>query len=128
MMLVVKNHLPKQVQSLVGKFPWRRVWQSAVVFLSGESLDRGAWQPTVHRVTRMGRNWSNSPWMCELDRKLEHKVSPNWKLAFSLSNISQPDLKGSKKQEMHTRLRQKESQENLYISCQKTGKKNFKGY
>ena len=27
---------------------------------------------------------------------------------------------------MHTRLRQKESQEKLYISCQKTGKKKIK--
>ena len=34
----------------VGKIPWRRAWQPTPVFLPGESVDRGAWQATVHSV------------------------------------------------------------------------------
>ena len=35
----------------MGKIPWRRAWQPTPVFLPGEfSLDRGAWQATVHGV------------------------------------------------------------------------------
>ena len=55
---VVENPPAKQktqetwVQSLVGKIPWRRKWQSTTVFLSGKSQDRGAWRATVHRVTK----------------------------------------------------------------------------
>ena len=36
----------------VGKIPWRRAWQRTPVFLPGESLDRGAWQATIHGVTQ----------------------------------------------------------------------------
>ena len=36
----------------VGKIPWRRAWQPTPVLLPGESLDRGAWQVTVHRATK----------------------------------------------------------------------------
>ena len=37
----------------VGKIPWRRVWQPTPVFLPGESMDRGAWWATVHRVAEL---------------------------------------------------------------------------
>ena len=41
------------VRSLVGKIPWRRVWQPTPVFLPGESpWTRGAWWVTVHKVTK----------------------------------------------------------------------------
>ena len=36
--------------SWVGKIPWEREWLPAPVFLPGESMDRGAWQATVHGV------------------------------------------------------------------------------
>jgi len=36
----------------LGKIPWRRKWQPTSVFLSGESMARGAWWATVHRVTK----------------------------------------------------------------------------
>ena len=36
----------------VRKIPWRRAWQPTPVFLPGESMDRGAWQATVHRVAQ----------------------------------------------------------------------------
>ena len=36
----------------VGKISWRRAWQPTPVFLPGESHGRGAWQATVHRVTK----------------------------------------------------------------------------
>ena len=36
----------------VRKIPWRRAWQPTPVFLPGEPLDRGAWQATVHGVTK----------------------------------------------------------------------------
>ena len=46
----------------VGKIPWRRKWQPTPVFLPRENpLDRGAWQATVHRVTRVGHNLATTP-------------------------------------------------------------------
>ena len=39
-------------RSIPGKIPWRRVWQPTPVFLPGESMDRGAWQATVHRIAK----------------------------------------------------------------------------
>ena len=36
----------------VGKIPWKRAWQPTPVFLPGKSHERGAWQSTVHRVTK----------------------------------------------------------------------------
>ena len=36
----------------VGKIPWRRKWQPTTVFLPGKSMDRGAWQTTVHGVAK----------------------------------------------------------------------------
>ena len=36
----------------MGKTTWRRAWPPTPVFLPGESLDRGAWRATVHRVAR----------------------------------------------------------------------------
>ena len=35
-----------------GRFPWRRKWQPTPLFLPGKSMDRGAWQATVHGVTK----------------------------------------------------------------------------
>ena len=44
------------VQSWVGKIPWRWAWQPTPVFLPGRiPMDRGAWQATIHRVTK---NWT----------------------------------------------------------------------
>ena len=37
----------------VRKILWRRAWQPTPVFLPGESMDRGAWQATVHGVTKV---------------------------------------------------------------------------
>ena len=34
----------------IGKIPWRKAWQSTLVFLPGESMDRGACWATVCRV------------------------------------------------------------------------------
>ena len=34
----------------IRKIPWRRAWQPTPVFLPGESMDRGAWWATVHRL------------------------------------------------------------------------------
>ena len=36
----------------VGKIPWRRKWQPASVFLSGNSMGRGAWWTTVHGAAK----------------------------------------------------------------------------
>ena len=55
---VVKNlptmqkMLEMQLISLGWEDPWRRAWQHTAVFLPGESMGRGAWQATVHRVTQ----------------------------------------------------------------------------
>ena len=37
-----------QVQSLVGKIPWRRRWQSTPVCLPWKSMDRGSWRATIN--------------------------------------------------------------------------------
>ena len=36
----------------VGKIPWRRKWQSTLVIVSGDSMDRGTWWATVHGVAK----------------------------------------------------------------------------
>ena len=53
--LVVKNLPTMQEMLLISvawEDPWRRAWQHTPVFLPGESMGRGAWQATVHRVTQ----------------------------------------------------------------------------
>ena len=37
--------------SWVERIPWRRKWQPTPVFLAENSMDRGAWQATIHGVT-----------------------------------------------------------------------------
>ena len=39
----------------VRKIPWRRGWQSTLVFLPGESLDRGSWRATVRSIAESDR-------------------------------------------------------------------------
>ena len=41
--------------------PLEGAWQSIPVFLLGESMDRAAWQATVHRSQRVRYNWSELP-------------------------------------------------------------------
>ena len=36
----------------VVKMPWRRKWQPTPGSLPGKSVDRGAWQATVHEVAK----------------------------------------------------------------------------
>ena len=36
----------------IGKIPWRWKWLLTPVFLSGKSMDRGAWLTTVHGVKK----------------------------------------------------------------------------
>ena len=38
-----------------GRSPGGRAWQPTAVLLLGESMDRGAWQAIVHRVTKSQR-------------------------------------------------------------------------
>jgi len=57
--LVVKNQ-PVNAEDIrdvgfnpwVGKIPWRRAWQPLQYSCLENSMDRGAWQATVHRVTK----------------------------------------------------------------------------
>ena len=35
-----------------GRSPWRRAWPPSPVFLLGDSMDRGAWRATVHRIAK----------------------------------------------------------------------------
>ena len=44
------------VDPWVRKILWRSTWQTTPVFLPGESMDRGAWWATFHRVTK-SRTW-----------------------------------------------------------------------
>ena len=55
--VVKKTRLPMQAMNLgfdpwVRKISWRRKWQPTPVFLPGKSHGRGAWQATVHGVTK----------------------------------------------------------------------------
>ena len=36
----------------IGKILWRRAWQPTPVFMSGKSMNRGAWWATFHGVTK----------------------------------------------------------------------------
>ena len=45
----------------VRKSPWRREWHPTPVFLPGKSMDRGAWQATVHGFTRVGHDLVTKP-------------------------------------------------------------------
>ena len=47
-----RRHKRLRCSRCVGKIPWRRVWQPTPVFLLENSMDRGAWRATVHRVAR----------------------------------------------------------------------------
>ena len=49
-LLLVSFHLPLKWWYLPPS--WRRKWQPTPVLLPGESMDRGAWQGTVHRVAK----------------------------------------------------------------------------
>ena len=53
-----------------GSIPWRRRWQPAPVLLLQNPMDRGAWQASVHRVTRSRTQLSNgAPERQELRRR-----------------------------------------------------------
>ena len=41
-----------QVRSLVGKIPWRRKWQPLQYSCLENSMDRRAWQATIHGVAK----------------------------------------------------------------------------
>ena len=61
-----RQHKRRGFNPWLGKIPWRRAWQPTPVFLPGESMDRGAWQATVHWVTK---NWTR------LKQQSTHAVS-----------------------------------------------------
>jgi len=44
------QHRRRVFNPRVGKIPWswRKKWQPTPAFLSGNPLDRGAWQATIH--------------------------------------------------------------------------------
>ena len=44
----------------LGRFPWRREWLPTAAFLMKNSMDRGAWQPTVHRVAKSQARLTNT--------------------------------------------------------------------
>ena len=52
----VRRYRRRGFDHWVGKILWRRTWKPTPVFLPGESMDRGAWRATVHRVTK-SRTW-----------------------------------------------------------------------
>ena len=47
--------------SLFYNHSWRRKWQPTLVFLSGESIDRGTWQAIAHGVARVRHNLVTKP-------------------------------------------------------------------
>ena len=47
-----RRHKRLRLDPWVRKIPRRRNWQPTPVFLPGKSMDRGAWQVTIHGVTK----------------------------------------------------------------------------
>ena len=47
-----RRHKRLRFNPWVRKITWRRAWQPTPIFLRGESHGRGAWQATVHRVSK----------------------------------------------------------------------------
>ena len=50
-----RRHERLRFHPWVGKIPWRRTYQPTLVFLTGESLDRGAWWAPVHGIAESDR-------------------------------------------------------------------------
>ena len=44
-----RKHKRHGFNSWVGKMPWKRKWQPALVVLPGKSLEKGTWQAIGHR-------------------------------------------------------------------------------
>ena len=47
-----KRHKIHRFDPWVGKIPWRRLWQPIQYSCLENPMDRGAWQATVHRVSK----------------------------------------------------------------------------
>ena len=47
-----RRHKRHRFDPWVGKIPWRRKWQPALVFLPGKCHGQGAWRATVHGVPK----------------------------------------------------------------------------
>ena len=45
-----RRHKRHRFDPWVGKFPWRRTWESTPAFVPENPMDRGPWQATVHRI------------------------------------------------------------------------------
>ena len=54
------RHKRHRFDPWVRKIPWRRKWHFIPVSLPAESMDRGAWQATVHGVVSSWRQLSTS--------------------------------------------------------------------
>ena len=71
-----------QVQSLVGKIPWRRKWQPIPVSLPGKFHGREAWQAIIHEVAK---NWTQlSDFTCT---NLKILISYLYSFEFSVDAI-----------------------------------------
>ena len=55
-----QRHKRRGFDPWVGKIPWRRAWKPTLVFLPGNSMDRGAGRLQSIGSQRVGRDWSNS--------------------------------------------------------------------
>ena len=74
------RHKRNRFSPRVGKIPWNRKWQPALVFLPGKSVDRGNWGATVHGGTKSQTRLSmhrDRPRISCLDSfTTEHQRSP----------------------------------------------------
>ena len=71
----------------VGKIPQSRKWQPAQVLLLENSMDRGAWQATVHGVTK---SWTRLSKQARLHQSMLGKIM-QWEIGLYLDN-SLPQL------------------------------------
>ena len=89
-----------QVGSWVGKIPWRRALQPTPVFLVGNPMDRGAWQATVHGVTKdrtQLSDWTRTHTIPNLFSQLswEYLWLSVWGSDFERSSVCAHDLSQS---------------------------------
>ena len=71
-----------------GRSPGERAWLPTLVFLPGESMDRGAWRDTVHEVTK---RWT---WLKSLSKGAISLIGcpsgcgPNWESPGKIDNMT----------------------------------------
>ena len=83
----------------VGKIPWRRKWQPTQHFYLENPMVRGAWQATVHGVSKDWTRPSDNHSLTHLQRRVKYKlisqyqIHPGFGKTASLSGGGSRDIR-----------------------------------